>query len=178
MTGSSRGTLDELLDRQEILDCLNRYARALDRKDLDMLRSAFHPDATDHHGGHVAYHPAAEALIEDWEVRDADRAFSQHILFNTSIDLDGDTAHTETYFQLLVGLKPDVRPDAPRLSASGGRYNDRFERRNGEWRIACRVLVVEYSMALDAIDRPHHLLWARRDASDPSYARPLLGPPA
>lgn len=172
-----RTSIGELIDREAIRDCLNRYARGLDRRDLDMLRSAFHPDATDHHGGHIDYHPAADALLADWKVRDADRAFSQHLLLNTSIDLDGDTAHTETYFQLLIGLKEGVRPEAPRLSASGGRYIDRFERRDGEWKIARRVLIVEYSMAMAEIDRPHHLRWARRDKSDPSYARPLIGPP-
>jgi hypothetical protein len=167
----------ELIDRQSILDCLNRYARALDRKDPEALQSVFHPDATDHHGGHVDYHPAADALVADWEIRDADRSFSQHLLLNTSIDLDGDQAHTETYFQLIVGLKPGVRPDAPRLSVSGGRYIDRFERRAGQWRIARRVLIVEYMAAMESMDRPHHLLWARRDRLDPSYARPLLAPP-
>lgn len=170
--------LQELADRQAILDCLNRYARALDRKDPDVLRTVFHPDATDHHGGHVDYHPAADALVDDWRIRDSDRSFSQHLLLNTSIELDGDDAHAETYFQLIVGLKPNVRPDAAPLSVSGGRYIDRFERRDGEWRIARRVLIVEYAAEMDSIERPHHLLWARRDRSDPSYARPLLGPPA
>lgn len=178
MDDATMQRLQELSDREAIRDCLNRYARGLDRRDLDMLRSAFHPDATDHHGGHIVYHPAADALIADWQQRDADRAFSQHLIINTSIELDGDTAHGETYFQLLTGLDPDSRPESPRLSASGGRYVDRFERRDGEWRIAHRVVVVEYSMALDAIDRPHHLLFARRDATDPSYARPLMGPHA
>src|SRR5690606_27529765 len=174
-----QGAVQELLDRQAILDCLNRYARGLDRKDLDVLRSAFHPDATDHHGGSIEYHPAADALIADWETRDIDRSFSQHLIINTSIDLDGDTAHAESYFQLIVGLKPEVRPEQPRLSIGGGRYVDRFERRDGEWRIARRVLVLEYSTAWDENDAlPWVREWARRNADDPSYARPLLGPPA
>ena len=172
-----RRSVQELMDRQAILDCLNRYARGLDRKDLDVIRSVFHPDATDHHGGPIEYHPAAEALIADWEVRDAHRTFSQHLLINTSIELEGDVAHAETYFQLVVGLEPRVRPDQPRLGVSGGRYVDRFERRDGEWRIAHRVLIVEYGAALDERERDHHLLWARRSKEDPSYARPLVGPP-
>jgi hypothetical protein len=172
-----RRSVQELLDRQAILDCLNRYARGLDRKDLEMIRSVFHPDATDHHGGSIEYHPAAEALIADWEVRDAHRTFSQHLLINTSIDLGGDVAHAETYFQLVVGLKPGVRPDQPRLGVSGGRYVDRFERRGAEWRIARRVIVVEYAAALDEREQQHHMLWARRGKEDPSYARPLIGPP-
>lgn len=135
-------SVQELLDRQAILDCLNRYARGLDRRDLDMLRSVFHPDATDHHGALADYYPAADALIADWETRDVLRTFSHHLLLNTSIDLDSDVAHAETYFQLIIGLKPGVRPEQPRLSVGGGRYVDRFERREGEWRIARRVLVL------------------------------------
>lgn len=168
--------LTELIAREQIRDCLARYARGLDRKDLDLLRSAFHPDATDHHGGSVDYHPAAEALIDDWKVRDAHRAFSQHLLFNMTFDIDGDAAHVETYFQLLVGIVPGAETTQPPLGISGGRYVDRFECRDGEWRIARRVVVNEYAAALDARDRPNHLLWARRSTQDPSYDRPLESP--
>ena len=42
--------LQLLIDRQEILDCLNRYCRALDRHDDELLTSVFHPDAVDNHG--------------------------------------------------------------------------------------------------------------------------------
>jgi len=170
-------SVQQILDRQAILDCLNRYARGLDRRDLDMLRSVFHEDATDHHGGSMTYHPAAEALITDWETRDIHRTFSQHLIINTSIDLDGDIAHAESYFQLITGLKPGVKLDQPRLMVGGGRYVDRFERREGAWRIARRVLVLEYGAALEEAQLPHMLTWARRDDSDPAYARPLMGPP-
>ncbi|GGD27420.1 hypothetical protein GCM10010915_04330 [Microbacterium faecale] len=170
--------VQQMLDREAIRDCLNRYARGLDRKDLEMIRSVFHRDATDHHGGPIAYHPAGEALIEDWSVRDAKRTFSHHLLLNCSIDLDGDVAHTETYFQLVTGLSAEAADDQPRLHLTGGRYVDRFERRAGDWRIATRVLIAEFSAAMDAIDYPHHRLWARRTPADPSYSRPLLGPPS
>ncbi|KAB1648331.1 nuclear transport factor 2 family protein [Pseudoclavibacter endophyticus] len=169
-------TLQQLVDRQEIRDCLHRYARGLDRKDLDLLRSAFHPDATDHHGGSVEYHPAAEALINDWERRDAHRSFSQHLLHNMSFDIEGDTAHVETYYQLVVGITPDAPTELPPLGLSGGRYVDRFERRDDEWRIARRVVIVEYASQLDERERAHHLLWARRSRRDPSYDRPLVSP--
>lgn len=169
--------LRELVDRQAITDCLNRYARGLDRKDLDMLRSAYHDDAVDHHGAMGDYSP--DSLIEDWLIRDGERVFSQHLLVNTSIDLDGDQAHAETYFQLVIEIGADVRPGDPRLSVTGGRYVDRFERRSGQWRIARRAVVVEYKAALDSMpDHPGRLMWSRRSKDDPSYARPLLGPPA
>lgn len=173
-----RAAVLAILDRQAILDCLLRYARGLDRRDAELLRSVFHPDATDHHGIGKEYHPAAEALLEDWKGRDDERAFSQHVLLNSSIDLDGDLAHVETYFQLLFDLAPLEVGGPPRLRLSGGRYVDRFERRDRQWRIARRVVVSEYTGVMDRIDLPYHRVWADRDATDPSYARPLEGPPA
>ena len=43
--------LQMLLDRQAILDCVQRYARGLDRHDDELTASAYHGDALDHHGG-------------------------------------------------------------------------------------------------------------------------------
>ena len=42
--------VEELIARQEITDVLHRYCRAVDRRDPDLLRSVYHPDATDDHG--------------------------------------------------------------------------------------------------------------------------------
>lgn len=173
-----RRTVQALADRHDIMDCLNRYGRGLDRRDADLLRSAFHPDATDHHGSRMEYHPAAETLIADWERRDADRTFSQHLILNTRIELDGDSAHAETYFQLVFGLRPGTRSEESPLRVVGGRYADRFERRDGEWRIARRVVITEFSGALEEAPLANLREWARRSTADPSYARPLTGPPA
>jgi hypothetical protein len=42
--------LRKLSDRQEILDCIHRYCRAIDRFDRELLISVYHPDAIDDHG--------------------------------------------------------------------------------------------------------------------------------
>lgn len=171
-----QASLQDLLDRQAILACLNRYARGLDRKDLDLLRSAYHPDAIDHHGASGDCTP--DKLISDWLVRDAERTFSHHLLLNSTIEIDGDEAHGETYFQVIAGLKPQAAKARGALRVHGGRYVDRFERRAGEWRIARRVVISEFQGALDPAESPQLLAWARRSKEDPSYARPLVGPPS
>lgn len=43
--------LRRLRDRQQIEDVLVRYSRAIDRADIELLRSCYHEDATEDHGG-------------------------------------------------------------------------------------------------------------------------------
>ena len=39
-----------LLDKQEIEEVVLRYCRGIDRRDFDLVRSCYHPDARDRHG--------------------------------------------------------------------------------------------------------------------------------
>ena len=41
-----------LRDRHEIQECLFRYVRGVDRRNWDLVRSAYHPDAYDDHGNY------------------------------------------------------------------------------------------------------------------------------
>jgi hypothetical protein len=43
-------TMDGLLERHRIIDCIYRCARGVDRLDRELVLSGFHPDAVDHHG--------------------------------------------------------------------------------------------------------------------------------
>ncbi|SHM65895.1 SDR family NAD(P)-dependent oxidoreductase [Cryptosporangium aurantiacum] len=93
---------------------------------------------------------------------------------NLTCDIDGDTAHAETYY-LFVGRNRD---DSNWLA--GGRYLDRLERRNGEWRISLRTNVIEWSGTAPSLDIPFadvpdlQLNGApSRSLADPSYQRPL-----
>jgi hypothetical protein len=61
---------------------------------------------------------------------------------------------------------------------SWGRYVDRFERRDGQWRVADRKVVLEArftSVAKEAA-RDTRALWGQRDHTDPLYvARAQFG---
>ena len=46
MTTDTSARLQTLLDRQDILDCLIRFSRGMDRFDRELFLSAFHADAT------------------------------------------------------------------------------------------------------------------------------------
>ncbi len=158
--------VQRLLDRQAILDCLHRYTRGLDRHDTELIASAFHEDALDNHG--EFFGTPGEFLTWQNELHQEWTAHT-HFLDCNHIDIDGDVAHSECYV-LFVHRRPDNGVDQ-----GGGRYIDRLERRNGEWRIVARQLIIEwYCQAVgtpfaDVLDYPRGT-WDRTDAS---YRRPF-----
>jgi len=161
-------------DRQEIMDCLLRYTRGVDRHDRALMASAYHPGAIDQHG--VAPDLDGEKFT-DWAIgwHGEFQTRHQHIITNHSIELDGDTAHGETYY-IFWG---ENREGPPTLAF--GRYIDRFERREGRWAIAHRVCVNEVTGNFEKAAVPDEwktLLFStgpnRRDREDISYRRPLV----
>jgi ketosteroid isomerase-like protein len=157
-----------LADRQAILDCIYRYARGVDRDDIDLVASAYHDDAVDDHGFYVG---SGRGLGEWVFVRHKESPASQHHITNHMAEIDGDTAHAETYF-FSINRSPDDT-----ASLATGRYVDRFERRNGEWRIAVRIVITESVLSANSDELAAFAQRAfapfSRDRSDLSYRRPL-----
>lgn len=184
MAPDHNAMIRELWDRQQIHDCLMNYSRAVDRLDRELLLSVYHDDAVDHHGVFVG----SPAQFADWVIPMHRWAHlsHQHCQFNSTVDLDGDIAHAETYY-MFVGLN---RTGAP-LAMSGGRYIDRLEKRQGRWAIAARLCIRDWAplteipesldqsaltvVALDPVTRERMRTGPQpaRDRSDPSYTRPL-----
>lgn len=166
--------LRQLLDRQQIYDCIVRYCSGVDRFDRDMVRGVYHDDAMDDHGAFVG---TPDEFV-DWAFayHAKYQHHHKHHVLNHRCELDGDTAHTETYWMF-----SGKNTMGPPLSLSGGRYVDRFERRDGRWAIAARKCVIEWNSVLNEAELPQANLDAyaltgvpRRDKSDVSYARPLV----
>jgi hypothetical protein len=162
-----------LTDRAEILECMMRYAHGMDRRDRDVLRSAYHDGAIDNHVGFVG---EVDDFI-DWAFAyHGTQTRYQHYLLNHTVDISGDTAHAETYY-LFVGTD---REPANHITSSGGRYVDRLERRDGRWAIAARVCVVEWitestsTLTDEIVGMLAPVQSPTKDRSDPSYARPLV----
>lgn len=163
---STEDQVRHLLDRQEILDCITRYCRGVDRMDRDLILSAYHPDADDDHGVFVG---SPEAFA-DWVLSVCAKLQStSHMIGNHTCEIDGDTAHAETY--VITATMP--------TKINGGRYIDRLERREGRWAIAARKVVLDWWMPSDGSGsgiRPEDINSAgppARDRTDPSYERPL-----
>jgi hypothetical protein len=160
--------VQELLDRQRIADCMNRYARGVDRVDVELIRSAYWPDAHDSHG---PFNGPLDVFLDGWVPLQQGRDVAHHLLGNHYVELDGDTADAETYF--LSAAKLVGRDD---LELVAGRYLDRFERRAGEWRILSRLVVLDWQCVTDASGMAERLARSHRGArgtDDPSYERPV-----
>lgn len=143
--------LQALLDRQSITDVINLYLRGADRADIDLIAAAYHPDAIEDHGG-VFKGPASDyvALMAKMLPR---AGIMNHLATNLVIELDGDVAHAEHYILAFARMKKEGETfDTLTLA----RALDRFERRDGLWKIAHRRLVWEWNHEM-----PHAESWGR-----------------
>ena len=108
-------------------------------------------------------------FIADYWSRQSTTVSAQHYTMNISLDFDSESGHGETYFlAVIVQTNQSVQ-------LTGGRYVDRYERRDGIWKIATRVVVREWGLAgiREATERLIGAVVGRRDPSDVSYMRPL-----
>jgi hypothetical protein len=131
----------ELTSRIQIQEVLYRYARGVDRADLDLLRSVYHPDGTDEHGSFVGLgYDLAEGIVDRSTKVEG---LGQHHITNHLIQFDDeDNARAESYF---LAFHPHTDSGAEELGIAAGRYIDRFQRRNGEWRILARKVVMDWT---------------------------------
>ncbi|GAA4353824.1 nuclear transport factor 2 family protein [Variovorax defluvii] len=166
-----------LADRAAIQDCLCRYARGVDRGDWALVRSTYHPDANDQHG---EYRGGVDGFIDWLDKRFAGVDNSMHFLGNCLIEFAGpDHAFVETYFASRR-LRPPTDVERVGLQAGDrmcreawGRYADQFERRDGEWRVARRIVITETSYTSVALGGERSTAsastYGSRDSNDPSY---------
>lgn len=134
--------LDELLAREQIRDVLYRYCRGVDRGDADLIASIYHADAIDEHGAFQGSGIDFAGHVVD--AMDAVSIVGQHHLTNILIEIEGQRAAAESYFIALHPYQPQGET-TPVLAAVGGRYLDRFECRDGVWKVAHRQVVLDWS---------------------------------
>jgi hypothetical protein len=168
-------TLRRLQDRYEIQEVIMRYCRALDRLDRKALESCFHPDSQHNHS-YVG--PSSTFCDFAFDVLSACVA-THHQLGNISIRVQGDLAYADCYFTAYHRIgdppPPAFAPAGPGDDVLvGGRYIDRFERRDGEWRIAKRIGVHDWRRYEAGADHGFYQLptsdRGRRDPTDHVYS--------
>src|SRR5512145_3418401 len=91
----SAARLERLLARDEIHAVLARYARGVDRADAELLKSCYHADAIEEHGGN--YTGNAHEYVDGAVPRIRQMGPMQHLLGSSYIEIEGGVAWVETY---------------------------------------------------------------------------------
>jgi hypothetical protein len=167
--------LEGVVARDAIRTILSRYARGIDRADAVLLKSCYHADAIEEHGGN--FEGNAHDYVDQAIPKVRGMGVMQHLLGSSHIELDAGTAYVETYIWTFARFQKDGRDFD---TFTGGRLIDRFERRGGEWKISHRRTVFDWNR-----DTQSHEGWClgyfnpntagmrmgRKDREDPSYER-------
>lgn len=130
--------LDAALSREAIRSLVYGYCRAADRADPDLMASLFWDDATVISG--VTNGPAADfaRAVTQYVTTNLDACF--HSVSNEWIEVKGDHAVGEHYV-----IAHDRASGIDRMT--GGRYADSYERRGGQWKIASRTFISDWTAA-------------------------------
>lgn len=164
--------VQKLLDKEVILAQLSNYQRAMDRCDHELGYGVFWEDAevvydqdTLDNGGKSGVDFVDMCLAG----REANDLTSSHGITNTLVEIDGDRAGTESYGFLYKLQEPG---DGSRTLILGWpRYCDKWEKRNGEWKIVYRISTNDGTVKIPniAMSGLGDFFEYRRDTDDVSY---------
>lgn len=163
------GDMDAILSRQVLQDLLLAYCRGVDRADARLLASIFHDDSTVISG---VLNCNGKDFARDIVTYVRDNTLQVfHTFSNQWIEINGDTAVGEAY---VIACQTAQTPEGAVATLVGGRYLDRFERRNGEWKIAHHTFVMDWNMsqpapAVTGEDPFADMLRGGRKPNDPLY---------
>jgi SnoaL-like protein len=138
-------TAREATHREAIREVLAAHSRGLDRNEPGLLKCAYWPEAEVDYGSfkgeaHQFADLIGPALAGAYEL-------TQHLLGQTFITVDGNSASAESYVyarHLLQGALEEL--------AFAGRYLDRLELRGQQWKIMHRQVVMDWSLRLPVQD--------------------------
>lgn len=159
--------LQRLIDHFEIREVIEAYVHACDRGDRDAVADVYHPDSWDDHGPMKCAGPefadrVVDSLMTYWKN-------CNHLLGQSRIKVSGDAAGAETLF--FASLTRDA-DGVTMLDQMVGRYIDRFERREGSWRIKERLTISEWSSSAPIGEdymAGHLFIQGERTGTDLSY---------
>ncbi len=131
--------IDRLLDKQAITELLYAYCNASDRHDHEKLRELYHEDAIDDHG--AFFKGEAMDFIDKLPDIQGPMKILHHNLTTMNIALDGNYAEGEIY----VLAFHQVETDKGLMDVLiGGRYLDKYEKRNGIWKFAYKAVLADW----------------------------------
>lgn len=162
--------LQEMIDEFALRKLVHAYCRAVDRGDIDALRDLYHHDAVDDHGAFST--GSIEAFFEQLVASRSYLRAMQHHITTANFAIRGDAAEGESYniaVHTLAGKGRDID------LVIGGRYLDKYEKRDGTWKLVERTIVTDWARVTDpsSMDMSHPVtadsLKGTLDENDPSY---------
>lgn len=133
---SARTPADPTSGHRAIENLIARYAELVDDGDFAGLGILLADATFTGSGEPVSGRDAIEKMFRDTVIVYADGTpRTQHVTTNRAIEVDeqAGTAASRSYVTVLQAL-----PGLPLQPIAGGRYHDRFERRDGQWRFVER----------------------------------------
>ncbi len=128
-------------DALAIQQVLARYVRGVDRLDLELVRSCYHPDAHEDRG---RYAGGVEDFLAWLEATLRPMHGTWHLVGVPLVELvEPEVAHVESYCLAVQYLAEEPATGGCPSNLVACRYVDRFERRHGSWLIAERTAVYE-----------------------------------
>ena len=141
-----RLTAEDLIDRAEIVETVNRYATGIDRCDWAMYRDIF-TDTVDYDFQSWSGAVPGPIRADDWVARVSGTLSlfdaTQHVLSNHRVLLDGDRATCIVY---MIANHHFVTGDAREMHSIGGFYTDQLVRTAEGWRVNAVKLTVTWEM--------------------------------
>lgn len=191
MDDARLSALSVCADRAEIENVLGLYCRAIDRADVELLKSVYHPDGVDDHGAICANaHEFADKIIA---MLKEVCVYTMHSVTHTVIEVQGDKASSEAYYMAIHTVAAGEAAiekffgksylEAQRAAGSlgqrheylcSGRYLDELHKRDGAWKVFRRKMTNEWGVC-----RPERsvsegipaafTMTGSRDSQDPVY---------
>lgn len=149
-------SLREIVDHHEIRKTLSNYCQACDRGDEARMASVYAEDSWDDHGAVKASGPEFSRLMAS-RVRET-YATMYHLLGQSTIRVDGDTAAAETYFIAVARNKPSEGTSM--CYQLGGRFVDKLVRTADGWKIKYRTVVGDWDIAQSSRTGLQRAIWS------------------
>ena len=132
---------ERVADRMAVEDILYLHCRGLDRLDKEAIQASYWQDATVDYGSFkgeasVFAELVVGALGESY-------ALTRHCLSNTLVAFSADSAKAESCV-----TAAHLLPDATEEMLFYGRYLDKLAKRNGQWKILHRQVVMDWGKRL------------------------------
>jgi len=145
MSASRDEMIDLMLAEREIRNIAHTCSHYVDRGNIPALRELFHPDAIAEYGFNKS--KTVDEFLEHFTIQRPQLSGVQHHVTTVAIKVDGDYAEAENYAIAHCNIEED---DGLKTFVIGGRYLDKYERRDGVWKISHRLGLEDWSVKVTA----------------------------